>query len=108
MDLRKCVQEAFAIEQNASAELGMRLITSFGAFTTIFGFMRAHEVVQFQGVCKFMYRSGVSRVQTYFRLDLKCFFTRTNRDYQHNIFTYDLRKKEPNVTTYKKLSFPDG
>ena len=57
-----------------SADLGLRLLQSFGSMRVTMGFLEPLEQIWMQLICKWFYIYGVSRVQTRISLGKKFFF----------------------------------
>jgi len=57
------------------------ILRSFGATTTIFSFLEPLEVIQLQGVDKWMYTVAVSRVQNRYSFAKKLYFAFKGKPY---------------------------
>ena len=72
--------------------LGHRFLQSFGAMTEFFGFMDQQEILEFQSVNRWMYKYGVSRVQTIWQ----CFrrYTYMAHPHDNKLLEYDAYTEE--------------
>ena len=58
------IRRAQPLQLNATAETCQRLTKSYGAITTISSYLTQFEILQFQQLSQYFYRTAVSRVQT--------------------------------------------